>query len=367
MSDSFNIEKVLVAPLDWGLGHATRCIPIIRALNKNGYEVLIAAEGAQEILLRAEFPDNNILPLKGYRVSYSRQKRWLPFKLLAQVPRLLQTLRYEQRWLQKAIETHSIDLVISDNRFGLYTSKVPCIFITHQLSIKAPYRWLESLMQRLNYRYINRYTACWVPDAAGANNIAGLLSHPFNLPGTPVHYIGFLARFNSSNAVKKYDHCILLSGPEPQRGILEAQIMKELPGLKGRTLLVRGKPGMKEKPAATDYVTVENHLSTKDLETAVLQSEYIICRSGYTTVMELLVLQKKMILIPTPGQTEQEYLARYLQQKKYAFAVAQQNFDLLSAAEEAGNFDYELPVMQGFKEEHITALLAASLKVGDTD
>lgn len=367
MPDSFNIERVLVAPLDWGLGHATRCIPIIRALIKNGYQVLIAAEGAQEQLLRSEFPNQNIVPLRGYRVSYSKRKRWLALKLLLQLPRLLQTIRYEQRWLQKIIETYSIGLVISDNRFGLYTSKAPCVFITHQLTIKAPYHWLELLMRKLNYNYINRFSACWVPDAAGLNNIAGSLSHPPRLPEIPVQYIGLLARFNNDTAVKKYDYCILLSGPEPQRSMLEAYIIKELPALKGRILLVRGKPGVKEKPVMPASVTIENHLSTGELGAAVLQSEFIICRSGYTTVMELLVLQKKMILIPTPGQTEQEYLAAYLQQKKYAFSVGQHDFDLSAAIKGALAFDYEMPALQRFEEENITAILAAALKVPDTN
>ncbi len=347
----------MVAPLDWGLGHATRCIPIIHALMHQGIEVWAAAEGAQQILLQQEFPGLRVLPLKGYGINYSKKKSLLPFKLLTQLPRLLGLISYERKWLQQTIETHAIDLVISDNRYGLCSNKIPCIFITHQLTIKAPYQWLEAILQRINYSYINKFTACWVPDAEGENNIAGELSHPRQMPKVPVHYIGLLARFHKTGAEKKYDRCIVLSGPEPQRTFLEHQIMCSLPQLEGKTLFVRGKPGSEERLQSGKQYQVENHLPTAALQEAFLQSEWIICRSGYTTIMELMALEKKSILIPTPGQTEQEYLARELTKKNYAFCVKQRSFDLVMAIAEAKNFSYRLPVIHRFEEKDINGLL----------
>jgi UDP:flavonoid glycosyltransferase YjiC (YdhE family) len=191
----FNIQKVLIAPLDWGLGHATRCIPIIKALVNNGYTVSIAAEGAQANLLQNEFPNLVILPLKGYRVRYSKSKWALPFRLLWQVPKLLQIIRYERNWLANTIKEHNIDLVISDNRYGLSSKTIPCIFITHQLTIKMPFAWLEKQVQQINYRYINRFTRCWVPDVLGGVTAAGKLSHPASLPNTKIQYTGLLSRF----------------------------------------------------------------------------------------------------------------------------------------------------------------------------
>ncbi len=351
----------MVAPLDWGLGHATRCIPIIDALVKQGFEVFLAAEGAQKALLEKEFPALTILPLKGYRVRYSRKSGWLPIKLLAQLPRLLRTIANEHKWLQQAIETHSIDLVISDNRYGLYSSRVPSVFITHQLRIKASYTWLESYIQKIHYRFIERFKACWVPDDGSENNIGGDLSHPQQLPRIPVHYIGLLTRFHSSPAAQNYDRCILLSGPEPQRTLLEQQVVARLRDLEGQTLLVRGKPGSDEELPTIDGVRIENHLSTKALQDAILQSGIIICRSGYTTVMELMALQKKSILIPTPGQTEQEYLAGLLMQKKFAYSVGQPDFDLAKALHAAGAFPYEWPSIHKFCEKDLYNLLKASL------
>ncbi|MCU0323584.1 MAG: hypothetical protein MUE72_14305 [Chitinophagaceae bacterium] len=195
MNKNFNIKTVLVAPLDWGLGHATRCIPIIKALLAKDYKVIIAADGKPKTLLQQEFPELFFVQLKGYQIEYSKNKLFLPIKILSQVPKILQAIRYEHQWLKRAILDYNIDLVISDNRFGLNHSTIPCIFITHQLTIQTPFSWLTSWVQKINYNYINRFTTCWIPDVAGKNNMAGILSHPKKLPLIPVEYIGLLSRF----------------------------------------------------------------------------------------------------------------------------------------------------------------------------
>jgi len=359
---NFNIQKVLIAPLDWGLGHATRCIPIIRELVANGYQVIAAAEGPQAHLLQTEFPSLQILPLPGYRVRYSKSKWGLPFMLLMQLPRLRRIIKEEHRRLDKMINEHHIDFVISDNRYGLYSKKIPCIFITHQLSIKAPFAWLEKMIQRINYSYINQYNSCWVPDVAGVVNAAGMLSHPLVLPRTEVHYIGLLSRFQLEPATKKYDYAILLSGPEPQRTLLEKKLLAELPGVKGNILLVRGKPGSVEIIQSADHIEIKNHLPGPALQEALLQSEYIISRSGYSTVMELLSLQKRSILIPTPGQTEQEYLAKKLQDEHICMCVEQNELNCVEDFARAKTFAYQLPELDVFNGSNIIELLKTSIK-----
>lgn len=357
---NFNIQKVLIAPLDWGLGHATRCIPIIRALIAHGYKVIAAAEGPQAHLLQTEFPSLQILPLPGYRVRYSKSKWGLPFKLFMQLPRLRRIIKEEHRWLDGMIDEHHIDLVISDNRYGLYSKKLPCIFITHQLSIKAPFVWLEKIIQRINYSYINQYNSCWVPDVAGGVNAAGILSHPLILPRTEVHYIGLLSRFQLEPVAKKYDYTILLSGPEPQRTLLENKLLAELPDVKGSILLVRGKPGSEEIIQSAGHIEIKNHLPGSALQEVLLQSECIISRSGYSTVMELLSLQKRSILIPTPGQTEQEYLAKKLQDEHICMRVEQNEFNCVEHFAKAKIFAYQLPTFALFEGGKITELLQAS-------
>ncbi|MDP1764554.1 MAG: glycosyltransferase [Sediminibacterium sp.] len=357
MAKNFNIQKVLVAPLDWGLGHATRDILIIRALMAKGYEVIIGSEGAQASLLHAEFPSLQILPLPGYQVQYSKTQWGFLFTILFQIPRIYRVIKAEHRWLAKVIDEHRINLVISDNRFGLHAKKIPCIFITHQLTVKAPFNWLENLMQKVNYHFINQFNACWVPDVAGEENVAGVLSHPVILPKPTVHYIGLLARFQRQEAIKKYDYCILLSGPEPQRTLLEEKILAGIAAIDGKIVLVRGKPGSKEVLTVPENVTVNNHLPTHELQRAILQSDYIVCRGGYTSLMELLSLQKKMLLIPTPGQTEQEYLAKRLMDLHICFSVTQHRLNCAEHFAMVKKYPYQLPKFSLFKEEMITTLL----------
>jgi uncharacterized protein (TIGR00661 family) len=349
-----------VAPLDWGLGHATRCIPIIRALIASDYEVILAAEGSQAHLLQTEFPALEILPLAGYRVKYSKRKWGLPFKLFIQLPRLYRIIKKENRWLSAIIDQHHIDLVISDNRYGLFSRKIPCIFITHQLTIKAPFVWLERIIQRFNYHYIHQYNSCWVPDIAGNFNAAGLLSHPVILPDTNVHYIGLLSRFQMKVATEKYKYCILLSGPEPQRTLLENTLLAGLSKVAEKILLVRGKPGSKEILETPGHIEVKNHLPGPALQQALLESEYVISRSGYTTVMELLSLQKKSVLIPTPGQTEQEYLAKKLQEETICMSVDQDIFNVEHLLR-AKAFTYRLQLLPLFDGSKISDLLKISI------
>ncbi len=342
---NFASKRILIAPLDWGLGHATRCIPIAEWLRRQGCEIFFACDGYQKTLLQQEFPDNTFLLLKGYKIQYSGNKRMLPLKILLQAPKILFAIKHEHEWLQKTIKDHNIDLVISDNRYGLWTDKIPCIFLTHQLHIRASLNWLEKLIQKINYRYINHYIECWVPDFRGDFNIAGNLSHPAILPKVKVKYIGVLSRFkNISEALKKYDWLVILSGPEPQRTILENKIINTALQLTEKFLLVRGKPGSSEMISTPANCVTVNHLDTNDMEQAFADSKYVLSRSGYTTVMELLSLQKKTLLIPTPGQTEQEYLANHLMQQKWCYCCEQDD-DLKVHIKKAVLFDYRFPRM----------------------
>jgi uncharacterized protein (TIGR00661 family) len=314
-----NRKRVLVAPLDWGLGHATRCIPIIYDLIGLGFDVIIAADGPIKILLKKEFSHVVFTPLKGYRVRYSRYGSWLPLKLFLQLPKLLWAIYAEKKWLKKIVRENKIDLIISDNRLGLSHKTTTCIYITHQLKIKTGNRFSEWLAQKIHYFFINKYTGCWVPDHELGNDLTGELAHPKKLPAIPVKYLGPLSRFQQRSVEKKYDLLVLLSGPEPQRTILENLMIKELKVFRGNVLLVRGLPGNAENNnlhEIKNQITVADHLPATALNIALLQSSMVICRSGYTTIMDLVKLQQKAILVPTPSQREQEYLATYLTEKK---------------------------------------------------
>ncbi|OSZ81114.1 hypothetical protein CAP36_07715 [Chitinophagaceae bacterium IBVUCB2] len=334
--------RILVAPLDWGLGHATRCIPIIRELIEQGADVWLAGEGQQEVLLKTEFPSLPFLVLPGYRVRYASSKLGLLKNIIFQTPKILRRIQEEKKWLNENISAHQFDAVISDNRYGLYHHTVPCIFITHQLKIKSPLgKWTEKILQKRNYKYINRFTACWVPDAGSQKNLAGDLSHPENKPTVFIHYIGPLSRFKVERISENKDQLlIVLSGPEPQRTLLENKIITAIGHYNHPAVIVRGLPGSSTLIPSTNMIKFYNHLPAPELNKEMEAAEYIISRSGYSTVMDIAALQKKSILIPTPGQTEQEYLGEYLMENKMAYTVSQENFNLEKALSSAKGFTY---------------------------
>jgi len=340
-------QKLLVAPLDWGLGHATRCIPIIKALLNQNCKIWLAGEGAQEVLLRKEFPELPFLPLEGYRVGYSASR--MTGKILLQVPKIINAIKTENRWLKEKVKELGFNAVISDNRYGLCHENIPCIFITHQLYIKTGLgKWSEWLLQNQNYKLINCFSECWVPDEEGENNLAGELSHPGKMPAVPVKYIGPLSRFvrmdsygEKRGIIETKNHLlILLSGPEPQRTIFEKKIFGDLKNVENSVTVVRGLPQEKETPVVNERVTVFNHLASYELQKEIEKAEWVIGRCGYSTVMDLAALQKKSILVPTPGQAEQEYLAKHLMKNKIAFCVSQKEFSLEETLKQANQFMY---------------------------
>lgn len=348
--------RVLVAPLDWGLGHTTRSIPIINGLLKQGCEVIIAAEGSCRILLEMEFPQLLFLDVRGYHIRYSRTGYWMPVKLFLQLPKIILSAYKEHSWLKDVVKKHSIDAVISDNRLGMFHSAIPCIYITHQLKIKTGLGLTGWIAQKIHYCFINKYDECWVPDMPGEINLGGDLSHPKVLPKIPVRYLGPISRLKNGAAEKKYDLLIVLSGPEPQRSVFEEMIIKDLESYNGRVLLVRGLLGTVATIKTTSlFLEIQNHLPAKELNLAMLQSQLIISRCGYTTVMDLVKLQKNAILIPTPGQTEQEYLAANLHKQKLFFCIEQASFSLSNALKKADGFAFS---KQDFSQNYLDETIA---------
>ena len=322
-------KRVLLAPLDWGLGHTTRCIPVIQQLMKQGCDVLLAAENNSAALLRQEFPYLTIIPLPGYRISYTKNKLLFSLKIFTQVPKIIKAIRYEHRWLKQIIAQYKIDIVISDNRYGLFNKTIASVFITHQLAIQTGNVFSNKLIQIINYSLIKKFTECWVPDEVGSTNLAGKLSHPYKLPMKEVKYIGILSRCKLEKKEKNIDLLVIISGPEPQRTALENILLLQMETCVFKMVLVRGLP------AATQPITHSNnnlevydHLAAAELNTLIQSSKIVIARSGYSTIMDLAMLQQAAILIPTPGQTEQEYLAKYLSDKKYCIAAKQAGFNL---------------------------------------
>ena len=310
---------LLFSSLDWGLGHTTRSVPLIKELLNLGCDLIVACNSIQKRILEPEFPSIRYVQLDGYNLSYGSGKWATRLRILLQLRKILTRIKLENAWVRSFIEKNPIDALISDNRYGFYHPKIPSILITHQLHIHSGYGSItDKLSQFIIYRFIKRFTACWVPDDKKVNGFAGKLSHPEKLPTIPVQYLGPLSRFEECVFHdKKYDALIVISGPEPQRSILEKIMLEQSEHSNKKIALVRGLP----KEQATfkhNKIAVFNHLKAEELNKLICTSELIICRSGYTTIMDMLKLKKKMVVIPTPGQPEQEYLAKHLSQNNLA-------------------------------------------------
>ena len=324
-------KRILVAPLNWGLGHATRCMPIIRELIRQGHEVLLASDGRALDLLRREFPDLPALELPAYDVRYSR-KHFLPF-LILQMPKVLLAVWKEYRMLQKYIRQYRLDAVISDNRLGCHTRLVPCVVLSHQLRIFTRPAWIGWIASKLHRAVLRRYHACWIPDLEGPVNLSGRLAHGIAMPH--MHYIGLLSRMSPAEADLQYDVLVILSGPEPGRTEWEQLILEQAAALSGQWLIVQGKPEMVEQSFPHPHIEMRSFLSAQPLNQAILQSAVVVSRSGYSTVMDLAVLGKKALLVSTPGQPEQEYLAQYGAQQGWFATQSQDQLDLKKGIEAA--------------------------------
>jgi uncharacterized protein (TIGR00661 family) len=326
-------KTILLCPLNWGIGHASRCIPIIRLLQKAGHKPIIAAVGKPLSLLKEEFPDLIFEIFPGYEPVYAN-KLPMVFRMAIEAPKIIRGIEKEQLLLRQIIEKHSIDAVISDNRFGAYSEKIPSVFITHQLFIQTPALLspIKPIIKALNFRYIKKFNEVWVPDFQDNPNLSGILSHG-NISGLDVKYIGPLSRFSGYPERKEAskigpDLLVLLSGPEPQRTILENILIRKLKTSIYKTWIIRGLPGESIKLEPKNNLEFYNHLDQMKLGQAMNNSKYIIARAGYSTIMDLYALGKKAILIPTPGQTEQEYLAKYLNNNSLFTFMKQKNINL---------------------------------------
>jgi uncharacterized protein (TIGR00661 family) len=336
---------ILIAPLDWGLGHATRCIPIIKLLQSQNHHIIIAAEKNTQTLLQQAFTNIECIHLHGYRISYAKSKWTTIVKLLYQIPSIILAIYKEHKWLKKVVKKYKIDLVIADNRYGLYHTQIPTVFITHQLLIKTGHFFTDNLLQKINYYFIKKFTQCWVPDVEGEKNIAGALAHPKKIPNN-IYYIGLLSRIEKITTTKKiYSILVLLSGPEPQRTIFETILLNQLKDSTQPILFVRGLPTWQHTIQANPQqnIEVKNYLPTAELSLAIAQASIVICRSGYSTIMDLIAAQAQAILVPTPGQTEQQYLANYLQQQGYFYSSQQQNFNIKKAVQASSSGHYSTP------------------------
>ena len=324
--------KYLVAPLNWGLGHASRCIPLIQRFLDEGHEVVLGGDGDSLTLLRKHFPKLRYVYLAPLNLRYSRGSRQV-FAMLRALPRLIAWSIKDHALLRAVLREEPFDRIVSDNRFGLFVKRPQTTYMTHQLHIMLPkgWRWLEPLAERLHARIYRRFDEVWVPDYEDPEkSLAGEMSHlkPSNLQTlkpSNLKYIGPLSRFSTNppttNPLTRYDVVAVLSGLEPHRTLLEQEIVRRYAGKKDQVLIVQGLPSRPKTSIQRGNIRIVPYMNDAELVPALLGAKQIIARSGYSTLMDLdaLGLLDKAELHPTPGQPEQEFLAQkfaYIKKKQ---------------------------------------------------
>lgn len=340
-------KRVLVAVLNWGLGHAARCIPLISALQAAGHHVLLAADGRAGKLLQKEFPVLEYVELPAYNIRYGSSNMIL--NIAWQWPKIIFTAWQEHQKMKVLIDQYQLDLVISDSRFGCFNSNIKSIFITHQLWIKTPMPSLSFLVNKLNHLVIRRFDECWVPDRDKAMPLAGDLSRP--IPNQVHRYLGILSRMTpelEENTLGSHSIVAILSGPEPQRSRFEELIIAQAKDLDQPLLLIQGKAEVKAVEKQEGQITIQSFASGPELNAILLHADLILCRSGYSSLMDLVSLNKRAILVPTPGQTEQEYLAKLCLNRGWFYSQPQHKFDLQEAIEASERYHPD-PKLKGVK------------------
>lgn len=334
-------KRIFVCPLDWGIGHASRCVPLIKLLTDRGAEVLPIATGRAASFLKSEFPGIEVLDIGGYNIRYPKSGN-MAMSMLRQAPSLMWAIRKEHQELKKLIKKYKADAVISDNRFGMWSDDIPSIYITHQVMVKAAKTFLstEKMLYTFHQKYIRQYSECWIPDVEGEQNLSGDLAH-LHQAKVPAYFIGPQSRFSlsaKSHHEKKYDLMVIISGPEPQRSIFEKKVLIQLRETEYKALVVLGKPELSKGLDQRDNIDVYNHLDSDAMQEGMLSSTLVICRPGYSSIMDLAVLGQRAAFVPTPGQTEQEYLAQYHMDKRHYYSVSQKDFDLSKLLSASRNY-----------------------------
>lgn len=319
-------DVVIVAPLNWGLGHAIRCIPIINWLNANCKEVIIASDGTALDILISVFPNLKYEVLPSYRIRYRYEN--IIFNLLSGMPSIIKAVIAEKSVARSIVKKYKANVILSDNRLGFYNSQIKNLYMTHQVNILHSRPLISWIGTRLHQFFINKYNHVIIPDFDDQRALCPKLSHGFN---KNVIWIGPISRIKKLNLQVNNDIVIILSGPEPQRTILEDKLLNLMAQLQSYSVVfVRGTDiPIKINRDNFQNCTFHDIAGSAEIEKLLNRSRLLIARSGYSTIMDVYNLNIKAIWIPTPGQTEQEYLAQvHLKPNKY-LTIRQDNVENL--------------------------------------
>ena len=296
---------VLFALLDWGMGHATRTAPLIQFAVDQGWAVHVATKGTALAFLRTQFSPEAISfhTKPGPDITYAKRGTWM--KIAAQVPEFLNSIRKETSWTAEFVARHGITHIVSDNCYGVHHPDIPCVLMSHQLQLPVP-NAVAALASTFVNKHAAQFRSVWIPDDESVGLSGALTSH-HQLPHA--EYVGILSRLSPHAAQGNWRTVGMVSGPEPHRKLMELALLRWMKGIPGPCLLIAGRPG--DKVEVNDHVTVWPDPSAEDLAGALRGAETIVCRSGYSSLLDLAALGQRAILVPTPGQPEQLLLARH--------------------------------------------------------
>lgn len=325
-------KHIWICPLNWGLGHASRCIPVIRALQTAGANIYLASNGDAAALLKKEFPKLPLFNLPDYQIKYGR--RSAVGGLIWRLPAIFKAIRKEQKVLAELLSQHPCDLIISDNRYGAWSASQPSVLITHQLNL--PIQQQAKGISRQIFKYwFSKFNEIWVPDWEDNASLAGNLSH--GNYESDIRHLGIISRMKPQSSIGDLDILVVLSGPEPQRTQLESRLLTQLQNWPGRCCLIRGTQTLPDLQDIPEGLTVIDMAKTTELEKLMSQSKLIICRTGYSSLMDLVQLGKSALVIPTPGQPEQEYLAEFHGNKNWWMVQSQADLNVAAAWKNRSN------------------------------
>jgi uncharacterized protein (TIGR00661 family) len=345
-------KKVFIAPLNWGLGHATRDLPLIKELINKNFEVFVGANGRSLELLKREVPECRFIDFPDYPIKYPRTRFFVTRFMSVIFPQMLTAMFREGRALRDLQKKYKFDFIISDNRFRY--------LISHQLRYKLPFpiNKMEWLPEYFNSVFFNRYDKIIVPDTGKENNFTGELAHRMRfIPEEKLIYSGILTDLSKPSIQKEsdIDFLIIVSGPEPQRTKLELLIMQQIHALEGNVIAALGKPESNYK-ITKGNATIYSFLNRERIADCMSRAKFIIGRPGYTSVMEMVELGKKALFIPTPGQVEQVYLAQHYMAQGWCYCVQQSRLDLVKDVPKALSFS-GFPSSVGGSKKNVQILI----------
>lgn len=327
MEINIHNSTVIVAPLHWGLGHASRCIPVINRLTEQNCRVILASDGLALTYLQSIFPTLTTCQLPSYNISYNKG-RWNSFYLGLQLKGINKVIKNERAAIEKICKAENPQYIISDNRYGAYSHSCSNIIITHQLQfiLKWPVNILAPLLSRRVRAMVNKFDECWVPDTGDSiNNFSGIMA--YGKLKAAKKYIGPLSSFSNLQFTEptkpKYDFCIIITGPELQRSVFENLIVQKLNHTSYTAIVIRSTTTPLKVEIKNTGLKFVDIASPSLVGQSMIESRYVISRPGYTTIMDLAYINRKCVLVPTPGQPEQVYLSRRMKSLNLAVVFNQ--------------------------------------------